>query len=232
MVHDTPMLEMAPPLEHALRLVVRAAEGALDDVDRQAVVLREHLDGGAADVGPGGRAAVAEELRVDDLEAAAAHEDGAAAIHRLVAVERPCLKVMFWTVSVGWAWFWQWSVVQTRSGSQVFMYRMRRAPPPSSVTRPLPSMTTSGRSLNTLAVARHLDGHRLGAAVEADDAAARDRGHDLLRRAARGRAGADHPVRVRGVDRPRLGRDGGVAVRVAGRADRGRRSKQPQDEEH
>ncbi len=68
-------------------------------------------------------------------------------------VERPCVKVMFWTVSVGCAWSWQWAVVQTRSGSQVFMYRIRRAPPPSSVTSPLPSMTTSGRSLNTLAVA-------------------------------------------------------------------------------
>src|SRR4029450_254871 len=47
----------------------------------------------------------------------------------------------------------QWSVAQPSVGSQVFMYRIRRASWPSSVTRPPPSSTTSGLLLNTRAVA-------------------------------------------------------------------------------
>ena len=77
-VHDTPMLLSAPPLEHALP-ARRPAERAVDDVHGLALRLAEHPDGGAADVGPGVVAAVAEEPRVDDLEPAAADEDGAAA---------------------------------------------------------------------------------------------------------------------------------------------------------
>src|SRR5581483_4532341 len=55
-----------------------AAERAARDVDGPVVVLAERPDGRAAEVGAGGVAAVAQERRVDDLELAAAVEDGAA----------------------------------------------------------------------------------------------------------------------------------------------------------
>jgi hypothetical protein len=49
------------------------------DVDGQVVVLAEGPDRRATEVGPGGVAAVAGERGVDDLELAAAVEDGTAA---------------------------------------------------------------------------------------------------------------------------------------------------------
>src|SRR5262245_18075670 len=69
-------------------------------------------------------------------------------------VELPSTKVRFWTVRRGWSWSWQCEVVWTWAASQVFMYRIRRRPPPLSVTFPPPSMTMSGPvSLRILAVA-------------------------------------------------------------------------------
>ena len=67
-------------------------------------------------------------------------------------VERPLTKAMFWTVSVGCAGSGSgWS---SRPGSgRRCSCTGSGARPPSSVTRPPPSMTTSGWSLNTLAVA-------------------------------------------------------------------------------
>ena len=63
------------------------------------------------------------------------------------------MKVRFCTVSCGWSWFWQWEVVQTWSGSQVFIYSIRLTPSPLRVTLPPPSMTILGPVLlNTLAV--------------------------------------------------------------------------------
>ena len=61
----------------------------------------------------------------------------------------------------------------------------------------------------------HGDRDRLGATVEGDDAALRDRLHDSRRRAPGGRAVADHVVRVAGVHRLGRHRDGRVPVRVA-----------------
>jgi hypothetical protein len=67
-------------------------------------------------------------------------------------LELASANVRFCTVSRGVSWLSQWSVVQTRSESQVFMYRMRVLPPPLSVTLPWPSMTMSSlASLRTLA---------------------------------------------------------------------------------
>src|ERR1700678_3522366 len=60
---------------------------------------------------------------------------------------------MFSTVREGLAWSWQCEVVQVWAGSQVSMYRMRRTPPPLSVTGPPPSRTTLALVLRTLAVA-------------------------------------------------------------------------------
>ena len=57
-------------------------------------------------------------------------------------------------MSRGWSWSWQCEVVCTWAASQVFMYRMRRWPPPLSVTLSPPSSTISGPvSLRILAVA-------------------------------------------------------------------------------
>ena len=84
------------------------------------------------------------------------------------------MKVRFCTVSRGWSWFWQWSVVHTWFGSQVFMYRMRRLLSAAERHQPPPSMTISGPvSLKTLAVLVEGDGDRIRAAVEGDDAALR-----------------------------------------------------------
>ena len=85
------------------------------------------------------------------------------------------------------------------------MYRMRRWSAPLSVTLPPPSSTTTAEVLTTLAVSVIDDRHGVGTAVEGDDAAARDRVDDCLRRAAAGRADADHDVGMRGVDGQRLG---------------------------
>ena len=60
---------------------------------------------------------------------------------------------MFSTVRAGVAWSWQCEVVQVWAGSQVSIYKMRRTPPPLSVTRPPPSRTTLALVLRTLAVA-------------------------------------------------------------------------------
>ena len=68
------MLLSAPPLLHTLR-----RETAADDLDREAVVLRQRAHRSAPEVRPGGLAAVADERRVDDAQAPAAREDRAAA---------------------------------------------------------------------------------------------------------------------------------------------------------
>src|SRR5580698_8952236 len=56
-----------------------AGEGAPGDLDGPVLVLAQRPDGGPAQVGTGGIAAVAGEASVDDLELAAAVEDGPAA---------------------------------------------------------------------------------------------------------------------------------------------------------
>ena len=85
---------------------------------------------------------------------------------------------MFCTVSVGWSWSWQCDVVQTWSGSQVFMYRIAAlalavegdlAAAVEDDVRPV---------VEDLGRGRHADRHGLGPAVEADDAAVRDRRDD------------------------------------------------------
>src|SRR5580698_10746382 len=55
-----------------------AGEGAADDLDGPVLVLAQRPDGGPAQVGTGGIAAVAGEAGVDDRERAAAVEDGPA----------------------------------------------------------------------------------------------------------------------------------------------------------
>src|SRR6266567_3089816 len=55
--------------------------------------------------------------------------------------------------SWGYSWFWQCEVVQPWAWSHVFIYRMRRLPPPLSVTFPPPSSTTRVAALRTFAVA-------------------------------------------------------------------------------
>src|ERR1039458_9981203 len=56
-------------------------------------------------------------------------------------------------VSCGSAWSWQCDVAHCWLGSQVSMYKIRRTPPPLSVTLPPPSSTTSALVFTTLAVA-------------------------------------------------------------------------------
>ena len=89
MVHDTPMLEMAPPFEQALRLGLGPPK----------VLWTTYTGRPSNCANPGSprrrrparsTRSVAEEARVDDLEPAAADEDGAAAVLRLAAVELPC----------------------------------------------------------------------------------------------------------------------------------------------
>ncbi len=106
------MLLMPPPFEHDVAESVGAAEGAVDDVDRQALVLVEHADRGAPDVRPGVVADVVEEAAVDHLEPPAAHEDRAAAVVlglalRVAVDEGEVLHRELRVVLV-----WQWSVVQ------------------------------------------------------------------------------------------------------------------------
>ena len=130
----------------------------------------------------------------------------------------PCVKVRPWIVSCGWSWFWQCEVVQIWAWSHVFMYRMRRWPAPLSVTLPPPSSTTTADVLTTFAVSVITIVTGSGAAVERDDPAARDRVDDRLRRAARRRAGADHPIGMRRVDRPCLvGQRDSAGIAGAGR---------------
>src|ERR1700733_238495 len=57
---------------------------------------------------------------------------------------------MFWTTICGYGWSTQSSVDQVPA--HVSEYRIRRLPPPLSVTRPPPSNTTRRRVLITLAV--------------------------------------------------------------------------------
>ena len=67
-------------------------------------------------------------------------------------VASPSANRMFCTTSRGVAWSSQWDVVQVCCRSQVFWYRIRRCPPPLSVTLPRPSRTTRRLVLTTFAV--------------------------------------------------------------------------------
>src|SRR6516165_11613913 len=67
--------------------------------------------------------------------------------------EYPFSKVMFCTISCGWAWLKQSPVVKRCFGSQVFMYRIWCLPAPLRVTRPPPSRTTRRLVFTTFAVA-------------------------------------------------------------------------------
>src|SRR4249919_1787678 len=69
------------------------------------------------------------------------------------AVELPSLKVMFCTIRRGHCWLKQSEVAVPSAGSHVFMYRIRRTPPPLSATIPPPSRTTRVLVLRTSAVA-------------------------------------------------------------------------------
>src|SRR5271165_820495 len=60
---------------------------------------------------------------------------------------------MFWTTSCGQCCSQQSLVVHFCFLSQVFMYRIRRLPPPLRVISPPPSMTTRWLVFTTLAVA-------------------------------------------------------------------------------
>src|SRR5258708_36013010 len=60
---------------------------------------------------------------------------------------------MFWTTSCGHCCSQQSLVIHFCFLSQVFMYRIRRLPPPLRVTRPPPSMTIRRWVLTTFAVA-------------------------------------------------------------------------------
>src|SRR5712691_2022766 len=65
---------------------------------------------------------------------------------------KPLAKVMFCTTIFGYGWLTQ-SLVD-HLPAQVSEYRIRRLPPPLSVTRPPPSKTTRWRTLGTVAVTR------------------------------------------------------------------------------
>src|SRR5689334_10368606 len=69
------------------------------------------------------------------------------------AVELPSLNVMFCTIRRGHCWLKQSELAVPSAWSQVFMYRIRRAPPPLSATIPPPSRTTRLLVLRTSAVA-------------------------------------------------------------------------------
>ena len=132
-------------------------------------------------------------------------------------VELPSAKVRFCTVSCGVSWSWQCDGGPALApGRRCSGTGSGAVPPPLSVTSPPPSSTIFGPLVVAdLRGRRHRDGHRRRAARERDDAAGRHRRHHRGRGAAGRRAVADHPGRVRGVHRPRLGRHGRVAVRVA-----------------
>ena len=96
---------------------------------------------------------------------------------------------------------------------------MRRLPPPLSVTLPPPSSTIARAvRIFDLRGPCHGDGHRRRAAVELDDPARRDRLTTAADVQLAARAGADQPARFAGVLGVRVGRHGGLAVRVAGLA--------------
>ncbi len=169
---------MAPPFEHVLPKPFGAAERAVHDVHRQAVVLAEHPDRRATEIGPGGFTRVLEEPRVHDLEATAADEDRspAAAVDglagRVAVLER--------------------EVLHRQSGSDPGSGSARSSTPapgrrcscrgcgvgraPLNVTLLPPSITMSGPVLFTiLAVAANVIVIGIRPAVEGDDAALRDR---------------------------------------------------------
>ena len=113
---------------------------------------------------------------------------------------KPSSNVMFCTTIRGYGWLTQSSV--DHLPAQVSENRIRRLPPPLSVTRPPPSRTTRCLVLGTLAVAviRIVTGFL--PQLNRDDPASGD-GPDHGRRGAAGRrAVADHAVRVPGAHRP------------------------------
>src|SRR3954468_8199088 len=69
-------------------------------------------------------------------------------------VESPSANVRFCTTRRGVPWSLQCDIVHFWCGSHVFWYRMRRVPPPLSVTSPRPSSTTRRLVFTTLAVRR------------------------------------------------------------------------------
>ena len=201
-----------------------AAEGAVDDVDRQARGLAEHPDRGAAEVGPGRVAGVAEEARVDDLDPAAPHEDGAPA----AALDRLAGRV---AVGEGQVLHGEPGVVlvlAVRGGPDLGLVAGVHVEDPAlaaAAERDLAAAVEHDLRPGVVADlggGRHRDRDRVRPAVERDDPAGRHRLDHGGRGAAGGRAGADDPVGVGGVDRAGLGWDAGPAGPGAGRACRGR----------
>ena len=201
------MLESAPPLEHELPLP-GAAEGAVRDVDRQALGLAEHADGAATDVGPGGVADVPVELRVHHLQPAAPHEDRAATapVDRLagrVAVdEREVLHRQAGVVLV----------LAVRGGPDLRLVARVHvedpALPGAAQGHPAAAVDHDVRTGVVADLRRlgHDDRDRGRTAVEHDLPAAGHGGDDRSRGAPGRRAVADDLVGSRGVDRVRAAR--------------------------
>ena len=119
-------------------------------------------------------------------------------------------------MSVGWSWFWQCDVVQTWAGSQVFMYRMRRAP--CAVERDQAAAVDHDvRAVVEDAGRRaHRDRDRRRAAVERDDPALGHRVDHGLPRCSCPGVPVPTTGRVGGVDEAGRGGDRRVPGRVAG----------------
>src|SRR5215470_15071583 len=139
---DTPMLLSAPPLEQApprkVSLVMYTGRLSHWDSARIAAPPRS---------GPAGK----QRLPMNRESTTLSWPPKSSLV--CWAVELPSSNVMFCTIRRGHCWLKQSELAVPSAWSQVFMYRIRRAPPPLSATIPAPSRTTRLLVLRTSAVA-------------------------------------------------------------------------------
>ena len=224
-VHDTPMLEIAPPLEHSLRRASGPPNVLCDDVDRLAVELPEHPQRGAADVGPGRAQRLRKKRELTTLNRPPRTKIAPPPPSSVSSpVELPSTKVRFCTVSAGGPG--PGSATSSRPGpGRTCSCRGSAARPPSSVPGRRRRCTTSGWSLKTFAVAAIVIVTGLGPQSNVMMPPGRRRSTTACRGAARRGAGADDVVRVGRVDGAGLGRDGALPSGLPGdgrwRDDRG-----------
>src|SRR5690606_16772770 len=120
-VHDTPMLDTAPPLEHTLARSPGPPKVLLTTYTGRSWNWSNTRMAAPPTSGPVGAHRLEKNRELTTLSRPPRTHTAPPPSYSVSELESPSTKVRFWSVSRGWSWSLQWGVVHTRSGSQVFM---------------------------------------------------------------------------------------------------------------